>query len=242
MYNIRIKMKGNIGAVLLLIILFTACSEKKKGVVQLHKNNHIVLIGNNLASRMLNFGYFETEMHLRYPDSSLFIRNMADPGNTPGFRPHSSRKSPWAFPGAEQFHQDELGNESGSIGFFPTEDEWLVNLKADVILAFFGYNESFEGEAGLENFKNELEAFIEHSQKQKYNENGAADLVLVSPIAFEDLSSKMDLPNGIEENKNLKLYTEAIREIAIKNNVPFIDAFTPSKKWLTCLLMKFSEK
>lgn len=232
MYNIRIKMKGNIGAVLLLIILFTACSEKKKGVVQLHKNNHIVLIGNNLASRMLNFGHFETEMHLRYPDSSLFIRNMADPGNTPGFRPHSSRKSPWAFPGAEQFHQDELGNESGSIGFFPTEDEWLVNLKADVILAFFGYNESFEGEAGLENFKNELEAFIEHSQKQKYNENGAADLVLVSPIAFEDLSSKMDLPNGIEENKNLKLYTEAIREVAIKNNVPFIDTFTPSKKWM----------
>lgn len=225
-------MKGNIGALLLLTILFTACSEKKKGVVQLHKNDHIVLIGNNLASRMLNFGHFETEMHLRYPDSSLFIRNMADPGNTPGFRPHSSRKSPWAFPGAEKFHQNELGNKSGSIGFFPTEDEWLVNLKADVILAFFGYNESFEGEAGLENFKNELEAFIEHSQKQKYNENGGSDLVLVSPIAFEDLSSKMDLPNGIEENKNLKLYTEAIREVAIKNNVPFIDTFTPSKKWM----------
>lgn len=232
MHNIRRKMKGNIGALLLLAILFTACSEKKKGVVQLHKNDHIVLIGNNLASRMLNFGHFETEMHLRYPDSSLFIRNMADPGNTPGFRPHSSRKSPWAFSGAEKFHQNELANKSGSIGFFPTEDEWLVNLKADVILAFFGYNESFEGEAGLENFKNELEAFIEHSQKQKYNENGAADLVLVSPIAFEDLSSKMDLPNGIEENKNLKLYTEAIHEVAIKNNVPFIDTFTPSKKWM----------
>lgn len=232
MHTIRRKMKGNIGALLLMTILFMACSEKKKGVVQLHKDDHIVLIGNNLASRMLNFGHFETEMHLRYPDSTLFIRNMADPGNTPGFRPHSSRNSPWAFPGAEKFHQDELANKSESIGFFPTEDEWLEKLKADIILAFFGYNESFEGAAGLENFKNELEAFIVHSQKQKYNENGAAELVLVSPIAFEDLSSKMDLPNGTEENKNLKLYTEAIREVADKNNVPFIDTFTPSKKWM----------
>ena len=226
------EMKVVIGALLLLTILFTGCSEKKKGVIELNKNEHIVLIGNNLASRMLNFGHFETEMHLRYPDSSLFIRNMADPGNTPGFRPHSSRKLPWAFPGAEKFHQDELGNESGSIGFFPTEDEWLSNLDADVILAFFGYNESFEGEKGLQNFKEELEAFIVHSQKQKYNGTGSAELVLVSPIAFEDLSSKMDLPNGIEENKNLKLYAEAMREVAGRNKVPFIDAFTPSKTWM----------
>ncbi len=108
----------------------------------------------------------------------------------------------------------------------------MTNLGVDVILAFFGYNESFEGEAGLQNFKDELQAFIEHSQKQKYNGETSAELVLVSPIAFEDLSSKMDLPNGVEENKNLKLYTEAIREVAAKNNVPFVDAFTPSAEWM----------
>ncbi|MFT6320489.1 MAG: hypothetical protein ACJAT4_001414, partial [Granulosicoccus sp.] len=49
---------------------------------------------------MLNFGHFETELHLRYPDHELFIRNMCDGGNTPGFRPHSGRFSPWAFLGA----------------------------------------------------------------------------------------------------------------------------------------------
>ena len=96
---------------------------------------------------MLHFGHFETEMHLRYPNQQLFIRNMCDGGNTPGFRPHSGRFSPWAFPGAEKF-QTELANFSNSQGHFETPDQWLTRLKADIILAFFGYNESFNGPEG----------------------------------------------------------------------------------------------
>ncbi|WP_232625256.1 PVC-type heme-binding CxxCH protein [Pareuzebyella sediminis] len=211
---------------------FQSCADKQENRLEIEDNAHIVLIGNNLCSRMINFGHFETEMQLRYPNDSLFIRNMCDGGNTPGFRPHSARNSPWAFPGAEKFHQDELSNNSGSIGHFPTEDEWLTELKADIIIAFFGYNESFQGEEGLENYKNELHAFIEHTKKQKYNGNHAPQLALVSPIAFEDLSSKMDLPNGVEENKNLKMYTEAMKEVASKDSVLFVNAFEPSKNWM----------
>ena len=199
-------------------------------MVRISKDAHIVLIGNNLGSRMMNFGHFETEMHIRYPDSTLFIRNMCDGGNTPGFRPHASRVSPWAFPGAEKF-QTELANDSDSQGHFETEDQWLTRLKADVIIAFFGYNESFQGQSGLNNFKAELEAFIQHTRTQKYNGKAIPELVLVSPIAFEDLSAKFDLPDGKNENANLKLYTEAMREVALKNNVPFVDAHTPSANW-----------
>ena len=224
------SLKSSIGLLIFAALLNMGCTDQKEGAIPVHKNDHIVLIGNNLGSRMLNFGHFETEMHLRYPDSTLFIRNMADPGNTPGFRPHSSRNLPWAFPGAEKF-QTELANKSGSIGHFPTEDEWLTDLGADIIIAFFGYNESFEGKAGLENYKNELHAFIQHTKKQKYNGTSAPQLVLVSPITFEDLSSKMDVPNGVEENKNLALYTKAMQEVAAKDSVVIIDAFDPSKKW-----------
>ena len=88
---------------------------------------------------MLNFGHFETEIQLRYPDHELFIRNMCDGGNTPGFRPHSGRFSPWAFLGAEKF-QNELANFSNSQGHFETPDQWLTRLKTDIIFAFFGYN------------------------------------------------------------------------------------------------------
>ncbi len=115
--------------------------------LHISKDAHITLIGNNLGSRMMNFGHFETEMQLRYPDSLLVIRNMSDPGNRPGFRPHASRNSPWAFPGAEQFYT-ELATDSESEGHFETPDEWLTRLETDIIIAFFGYNESFEGEDG----------------------------------------------------------------------------------------------
>ncbi|WP_209403944.1 PVC-type heme-binding CxxCH protein [Pseudozobellia sp. WGM2] len=217
---------------IIAILCLTGCDKEKENRLQINSNSHIVLVGNNLCSRMINFGHFETEMQLRYPNDSLFIRNMCDGGNTPGFRPHSSRKSPWAFPGAEKFHQNELANNSGSIGHFPTEDEWLTELKADIIIAFFGYSESFNGSEGLENYKKELRAFIAHTKNQKYNGANAPQLALVSPIAFENLSDQMDLPDGTQENKNLEMYTEAMREVAAQDSVLFVNAFEPSKAWM----------
>jgi len=219
-----------------LIIFFTLlqiqCTNQDAPSLNLplEKENRIVLLGNNLCSRMLNFGYFETEMHLRYPNHQLFIRNMCDGGNTPGFRPHSGRYSPWAFPGAEKF-QTELANFSNSQGHFETPDQWLTRLQADIVIAFFGYNESFEGEAGLANFEGELEAFIQHTSIQEYNGTTAPQLVLVSPIAFQDLSDQYDLPNGVTENKHLAMYADAIQRIAEKNKIPFLDVFHPTKKW-----------
>lgn len=179
---------------------------------------------------MMNYGHFETEMQLRYPDSMLYIRNMCDGGDTPGFRPHSGRPLPWAFPGAEKF-QTELAKNSNSEGFYDSPDNWITNHKADIIIAFFGYNESFEGPLGLENYKAELEAFIIHTLKQKYNGTSSPQLAIVSPIAFEDLSGQLDLPNGKTENKNLELYSQAMKEVAAKHKVHYLDVFTPSKQW-----------
>src|SRR5688572_28262342 len=206
--------------IIFISLITWQCTPPATPLVEVEKNSHIVLIGNNLGSRMMNFGHFESEMHLRYPDSLLFIRNMCDGGNTPGFRPHASRVSPWAFPGAEKF-QTELANYSDSQGHFETEDQWLTRLQADIIIAFFGYNESFQGKEGLQNYKGELDAFIKYSLSQKYNAKSPPQLIVVSPIAFEDLSAKFDLPNGQRENANLKLYAEAMQEIALKNQVDF---------------------
>ncbi|SOD80042.1 PVC-type heme-binding CxxCH protein [Spirosoma fluviale] len=198
--------------------------------LKLKKEAHIMLIGNNLGSRMMNYDQFETEMQVRYPDSLLYIRNMCDPGDTPGFRPRSSRFSPWAFPGAERF-QTEYANPSDSQGEFESPDQWLTRLKTDIIISFFGYNESFQGPAGLANYKAELDAFIKHTLSQKYNGKTAPQLAIVSPIAFEDLSATLDLPNGKKENANILLYTKAMKEVAEQNKVLFVDAFTPSQQW-----------
>ncbi len=209
-------------------ILLLGC--RPEPTLQLTKGSSIALVGNNLGSRMMEFGGLETELHLRYPDSTLFIRNLCDPGDTPGFRPRSGTNDPWAFPGAEQF-QDEYATPSGSEGFLEKPDQWLTRLKADVVIGFFGFNESFQGQEKLETFKQELEAWILHSKAQRYNGKAAPQLALVSPIAFEDLSELKDVPNGKLENENLQRYTEAMEEVAKKHQVVFVDAFTPSKNW-----------
>src|SRR3982751_6359081 len=145
------KKRINRAVAFFAIVIVTAIgcrSKQDNAFITLKKGAHIILVGNNLGSRMMNYDYFETELQLRYPDSFLYVRNMCDGGNTPGFRPHSGRPSPWAFPGAEKF-QTELARNSDSQGFYETPDQWTTNHKADIILAFFGYNESFQGKEGL---------------------------------------------------------------------------------------------
>ncbi len=214
---------------LAILAWFTVgCTPEK--TLDLRKNSHISLVGNNLGSRMMEYGLFETELHLRYPDSTLFIRNLCDPGDTPGFRPRSGSNDPWAFPGAEDF-QVEYATPSGSEGHLEKPDQWLTRLQTDIVIGFFGFNESFEGEERLENFRAELEAWILHSKAQQYNGKSAPQLALVSPISFEDITDSVDVPDGKAENENLERYTEVMHELAVKHELVFVDAFTASRKW-----------
>jgi mono/diheme cytochrome c family protein/glucose/arabinose dehydrogenase len=183
----------------------------------------IVFVGNGLAERDVYFSRLETELHLRYPEHRLVVRNLGRPGDTPGFRPHPARVSQWAFPGAEKFHP-ELDSHFGK-GFFPTPDQWLTHLRADTILAFFGYNESFAGPAGVANFAAELEAWVRHTLARAYNGAAAPRLVLVAPLAFENLSAQRDLPDGTAENANLALYAGAMQAVARRHGLTFVDFF-----------------
>ncbi|NBV78688.1 MAG: dehydrogenase, partial [Verrucomicrobia bacterium] len=186
----------------------------------------VVFIGNGFAERDTYYGRLETELHLRFPTQELFVRNMGRSGDTPAFRPHPARASQWAFPGAEKFHP-EYAQHNGK-GFFSTPDQWLFHLKADTIVAFFGYNESFDGPGRVANYEAELDAFVVHSLSKAYNGKTAPRLVLVSPIAFEDLSKQRDLPNGQAENANLELYAAAMERVAKKHGLTYIDLFHPT--------------
>ena len=205
----------------------TAAAKRPQAVAPPAVGERIVFLGNGLAERDLYYNRLETELHLRYPDKQLFVRNMGRPGDTPGFRPHPSRTSQWAFPGAEKF-RPENAIHNGK-GFFPMPDEWLAYLKADTIVAFFGYNESFDGAGRVTNCQDELEAFVQHTLSKAYNGQTAPRLVLVSPIAYQDLSAKNDLPNGQKENAALALYSAAMENVAKKHGLTYIDLFTPTK-------------
>ncbi len=216
--------------VLLSILSLSFLTPIEKELIPVEPNLKLALIGGNLGSRMINFDHFETELHLRYPNQHLSVRNLCDGGDTPGFRPHSARNKPWAFPGAEQF-QDEFTNNAESEGHLDSHDQWMNRLKSDVVIGFFGFSESFEGVEKIGRYKKELASFIKHTKAQKYNGLSSPKLVIVSPIAFEDLSQLYDVPKGNIENSRLEKYTQAMKEVCLEHQIPFIDVFSASKKW-----------
>jgi len=199
---------------------------------RIDKQARVVLMGNGLGSRMIHFGHFETELHLRYPDHQLTVRNLCDEGNTPSFRPHSSRKNQLGFPGAEKFALPYCdGKLAGGEGHFETDEQWLGRLKPDVLIAFFGFNESFQGLAGLKHFRAELDAFLKHTLGQKYNGTAAPKLALVSPTAIQNLSATLDVPDGRLQNPVLAATTSVMEAVAGENGVLFVDAFRASHTW-----------
>lgn len=170
---------------------------------QLRADDRISLIGNTLADRMQHDAWLETYIHALHPELDLVFRNLGYPG-------------------------DELKTRSREENF-GSADEWLTKTQADVVFAFFGYNEALRGEAGLAGFRNDLAEVIDGMLAQKYNGESAPRLVMFSPIAHENLRSH-NLPDGSANNANLAKYTAAMREVCEAKSIPFVDLFTPSLK------------
>ena len=133
----------------------------------LEKQDRICIIGSGLADRMQHDGWLETVLHSAYPKHYLAIRNLGYTGDTVWSRPRNRG--------------------------FPSQDQYLKDIKADVIFIMFGYNESFGGEGGLGKYRDELGKLVDHYRNMKPNGKGAPKVVLFSPIAHEDLGS----PNQI---------------------------------------------
>ncbi len=193
------------------------------------KGETIVFLGNSLAERMEHFGYFETLLHNQFPTSEITFRNMGFPGHTPSFRPESGQPNPWAFPDAKKY-RPEINKHNGK-GHYPMPDEWLKIIDASTIVAFFGFNESFDGAAGIENFRGELSAFVDHTLTRSYDGSGKAPrLVLATPIAMEQHPSYL-LPDAKERTELLGQYAAVVTEVAQAKGVGVLDLFTPSREW-----------
>ncbi len=196
--------------------------------LQIEEGETIVFLGNSLSQRMEHFGYFETLLHKSFPDKKIAFRNMGFPGHTPSFRPEAGNPDPWAFEGGKKFRPEILKHHG--IGHYPKPDEWLTILKADTIVAFFGFNESFDGPDRVKNFQSELAAFADHTLSRSYNGKEAPRLVLATPVAMEQHPA-FHLPDAEERNAVIALYADAVAAVAREKKIGFIDLFTPSREW-----------
>jgi glucose/arabinose dehydrogenase len=202
--------------------------------LELNKGDHICILGGTLAERMQHFGWLEARLQSRFADKELVFRNLGySADEIDGWRNFSHRLRSMDFGSQDQWlagdapvpQVDKLSpRDQGKVN----ENRFLnTNTKADVIFAFFGYNESFAGEAGLDEFKKNVAEFIEHTKSQKYNGKSAPKLVLFSPIGMEHvLDPNLPTPDQVAAtNKNIKLYADAMERVAKEHGVMFISIY-----------------
>jgi len=171
----------------------------------------IVILGNTFAERMGLFGYFESYLHAKYLDRQLRVRNLGWSADEITVQPR-----PFRFGDLDA----KLGPPRENID---PKETWFNGLGADALILCFGMTESFRGSAGVDYFRADLDAYLKNHLAHKYNGKNAPRLLLVSPIAHEELGG--NLPDGKAHNADLELYTNAMKEVAAANKVPFIDLF-----------------
>ena len=196
-------MKRVLASLTLALACATALHAAAPAKLELGKDTRIAIIGNALADRMQHDGTLEAFIHRARPVDDIAIRNLG-------------------------FAADEITSNVRSDGT-PPPKEWLTKMKADVVLAFWGFNESFNGPAGLDKFKADLDKYLKDLAAQKFNGKGAPRVVLFSPIAQEKPADP-NYPDAVANNANLQLYTTAMAEVAKANSVQFVDLFAPSQQ------------
>lgn len=188
--------------------MFASNEERPKSVssiitklpLKLEKNARIALVGNTLFDRMRDYGHFEALLHQGYPNHEIVVRNLA-----------------WS--------ADEIDLQPRPDNFADAEQH-LTAMKADVIIAAFGFNESFAGPKEIPYFEDRLEKYLTSLTSKAYNGKNAPSVILISPIANENINL---VPAADLNNKSLQIYTNSIKKIAHSKGVGFIDVFTDTE-------------
>lgn len=164
----------------------------------IYKGDRIALIGNTLLDRAQHFGYFEVLLHSHFPNHELVVRNLSWSADTVDLRPRPAN--------------------------FASLDQHLTHEKVDVIIAAFGFNESFAGAEGLSAFEQNLAAFLTGLKTKAYNGESAPRILLVSPTANENVGA---VPAADLNNNRIQLYVDAMRKVAAAQQLGFVDVFQP---------------
>lgn len=176
--------------------------------------DRVVFLGGTLIEREQKYGYWELALTLLNKDKNVSFRNLGWSGDTV-----------WC---------ESRGSFDGPKKGFERTIDLVKELKPTVIVICYGQVESFDGKDGVKKFTEGLEKLIDGVSVTK------ARIVLMTPTPFENVKPITDAD---KKNENLKLYADAMKEVAEKRKLEFIDlpaeyegrtrSFDPSKTHLT---------
>jgi lysophospholipase L1-like esterase len=165
----------------------------------LKDEERVLFLGNGFVENDQWHAFLETRLQRRFPDRSLSFRYMGWSGDTVRA---SARTAGFQVP----------------QGLARLEKETQAQKPTLIFLAY-GLNESFDGAKGLADFLKDYDKLLTALGPLK------ARLVIVSPAYHEDLGRPF--PDPGEHNQQLAEYTQALKELAQKRKLPFVDLFHP---------------
>ncbi|RMF42792.1 MAG: hypothetical protein D6753_06665 [Planctomycetota bacterium] len=166
--------------------------------LRLKERERIAMIGNTLFDRDRNYAHFETLVHQAFPDLEVTVRNLAWAADAVDIQPRPAN--------------------------FADVFQHLTHERADLVLAAYGFNESFDGTERLEAFRAKLGNFVRSLKESAFNGSSGPRVVLVSPIANENVPG---VSAADQNNNRLRLYVEVMRQVAEQEEIGFIDMFSP---------------
>lgn len=184
--------------VFLLILLPAGPAQGPAGPFELAEGDRVAFVGDALVERDLHHNYLEAFLTERFAGRRIFFRNLGWSGDTVFGHAHAG------FGGPEDGFRARLRH--------------LEHFKPTVVFLAYGMNESFDGEAGLPEFRRGLDRLLDAVAGL-----GPRAVFLVSPLRHENLGPP--LPDPAEHNRKLRLYRDALRQAAAGRRLGFIDLF-----------------
>ena len=212
----------------LLAPAFGVFAASSMHALELKKGDHVAIVGSGLADRQQHFGWLEAFIHRAFPDLDLTFRNLGFAGDEFNVHPRSDEVPPIEyFLNMKQGDVIAKGVANGQVGNVDVVYKAGTEFHAGVILAYWGFNESFKGEAGLGDFKSKLDEYLKGLLAADFG-SGRPRVVLFSPIAHENLRNS-NFGDGEANNRNIAAYSVAMGEVAKANAIEFVDLFAASR-------------
>jgi len=200
-------MRSVIQALLLVLLISPVTAQNSSNgprPFEFKDGDRVVFLGDTWMEREQQDSYIESRITSRLEGKKVIFRNLAWSADTVLGESRAS------------FDPPEKG--------FDRLKEQIVAIKPTVVFLGYGMAESFKGAAGVPHFKDELNKLVETIGDICKPE--AVRFVFLTPLHHENLGAP--LPDPTQHNEQLKLYADALKEIAQQRNSVLIDLFSLS--------------
>jgi putative heme-binding domain-containing protein len=183
--------------------------------LDLRDGDRVVFLGDTLMEREQYYGWIELALTTHFPDRHITFRNLGWSADTPEGLSRSG------------LSLLQAGLEPADEGWKQLQEQ-IKQTQPTLILLGYGMASSFAGEAGLPKFKSDMNRLMDTISQI----SPGVRFVLLSPIRHEKIlgpSRRVTNTSMLSEidrhNSQIKLYTEAIAELARSRNAPFVSLF-----------------